>query len=129
MVHHLQIVLDPPPHGVYTYKDTVSGKVSFESNHEKKIGWIYVFFHGWANINVPTEDSSDSATTYRDKEVLFQNYQKVYEGSENLLKKVRYEWPFKFAFQAEKEDAAFLPTSGKYSYSSVEYKVYLAEGR
>lgn len=126
MFRHLQIVLDPPPHGVYTYEDTVSGKVSFESNREEKIGWVYVFFHGWANIKVPTENSvksSDETSKYRDKEVLFQTYQKVYEGNENLLKKVRYEWPFKFAFQAEKEDAASLPTSGKYSYSSVEYKV------
>jgi hypothetical protein len=43
---HMQIFVDPPPRGVFTYEDTVSGKLVFESTRDEKIGFVYVYFHG-----------------------------------------------------------------------------------
>jgi hypothetical protein len=43
---HMQIFVDPPPRGVFTYEDTVTGRVVFESKHEEDIGFVYVYFHG-----------------------------------------------------------------------------------
>jgi len=122
MPHDLQMFLDPPLRGFYTYQDTVSGKVIFESAHEEKIGWVYVFFHGCVNIEFNIRGEESPVYKCMDKEVLFQQCQKVYEGHEKLLEKVRYELPFKFAFRAGR-GASSLPTSGKYHFSSVEYKV------
>jgi hypothetical protein len=122
MPHDLQIVLDPPLRGFYTYQDTVSGKVIFESAQEEKIGWVYVFFHGCVNIEFNIREEESPVYKCMDNEVLFQQCQKVYEGHEKLLEKVRHELPFKFAFRAER-GASSLPISGKYHYSSVEYKV------
>jgi hypothetical protein len=128
MFNDFKIILDPPPHGVYTFEDTVSGKVILESSHEEKIGWVYVFFHGWVNVEIVMLQTPTYAGAHnnpqkwsdktKDKEILFQNHVKVYEGYEKLRKKMRYEWPFKFSFQAETSNAASLPTSGHYSFST-----------
>jgi hypothetical protein len=135
MIHHLRIDLEPSPRGFYTFDSTVSGRVVFESPHEENIGWVYVFFHGWAHAEI-THHKNDMAyeagipegSTLRDKEILFQNHQKAYGGHEKLKKKVRYEWPFRFRFQDERPDADLLPTSGKYSGSSIEYKIVAIPG-
>jgi hypothetical protein len=129
MFRHLRIVLDPSPRESYTYEDTVSGRVVFESPREEKICWVYVFFHGWAHAEItrrrfePEKDGIPEGSTLRDKEIPFQNHQKVYEGHVKLEKKVLYEWPFRFRFQDERPDADSLPTSGKYVDSAVEYKI------
>jgi hypothetical protein len=147
MFHDFKIVLDPPLRGFYTYEDDVSGKVLFESSHEEKIGWVYVFFHGYvhaqiirrANLehsrNHPRQYSTKYPLQEKQKETLIQTHLKLYEGHEKLHKKVRYEWPFTFNFQAERGKGDTLPTSGKYSYtydqnphSSVEYKVMAIGG-
>jgi hypothetical protein len=145
MFNDLKIILDPPPRGFYTFEDTVPGKVIFESSHEEKIGWVYIFFHGWVNVEIVMLQTPTYAGAHnnpqkwsdktKDKEILFQNHVKVYEGYEKLRKKMRYEWPFKFSFQAETSNAASLPTSGHYSFStesnwwsSVQYKIVTIHG-
>lgn len=45
-LRHMQIFVDPPPRGIFTYEDTVSGKLVFESTRDEKIGFVYVYFHG-----------------------------------------------------------------------------------
>jgi hypothetical protein len=148
MFNDFKVVLDPPPHGFYTFEDNVSGKVTFESSHEEKVGWIYVFFHGWVNVEIMrysqpggvhgagnsnnTQKWSDKS---KDKEILFQTHFKIYEGYEKLHKKTRYEWPFVFSFQKETAYAYNLPSSGRYSFttstnglSSVKYKVVAVHG-
>ncbi len=52
MFNDFKIILDPPPRGFYTLEDKVSGKVIFESPHDEKVGWVYVFFHGWVNVEI-----------------------------------------------------------------------------
>jgi hypothetical protein len=106
-----------------------------------------VFFHGYvhaqivrrANLehsrNHPLQYSIKYPLQEKQKETLFQTHLKLYEGHEKLHKKVRYEWPFTFNFQAEIGKGETLPTSGKYSYtydqnphSSVEYQVVAIGG-
>jgi hypothetical protein len=128
MFRDLSIVVDPPPNGVFTFEDTVTGKVFFESHRGEKLAWCYVFFHGWANTHVIQQSNNPQnqvpAVNYKDKDVLFQTSKKVYvDDGKTLQKKVRYEWPFQFDFRSEMEDAASLPSSGRYGASSVEYKV------
>jgi hypothetical protein len=130
MFRDVSVVLDPPPNGFFTFEDSVTGKVIFESHRDEKLAWCEVFFHGWANTWVVqhtgnySQNSQVAAANYKDKDVLFQTSLKCYEGKgETLHKKVRYEWPFQFDFRAQVEDAASLPPSGKYGASSVEYKV------
>ena len=130
MFRDVSVVLDPPPNGVFTFEDTVTGKVIFESNRDEKLAWCEVFFHGWANTHVVTQTGNYSqsnqvaAANYKDKDVLFQTSAKIYEGNgQTLQKKVRYEWSFQFDFRTQMEDAASLPSSGKYGNASIEYKV------
>jgi hypothetical protein len=108
MFNDFKILLDPCPHGFYTFEDNVSGKVIFESSHEEKVGWVYVFFHGWVNAEIAmmlqsggTPNPQKWGDKTKDKEILFQNHFKVYEGYNKLRKKTRYEWPFTFSFQTE----------------------------
>ncbi|PMD15602.1 hypothetical protein NA56DRAFT_709733 [Hyaloscypha hepaticicola] len=140
MFHDFKIVLDSPPRGFYTYEDEVSGSIVFESSHEGKIGWVYVFFHGWVHAQIfRTRDLQGHIHNYplkeKQKEILVQTHLKLYEGTEKLRKKVRYEWPFTFSFQDEEGKGETLPTSGKYLYEedqnahcSVEYKVVVVRG-
>jgi hypothetical protein len=148
MFNDFKILLDPP-HGFYTFEDNIPGKVVFESSHEEKVGWVYVFFHGWVNVEIVMmsppggPNPATKSNTYgqkwsdksRDKEILFQNHLKVYEGYDKLRKKTRYEWPFNFSFQGETASAYGLPSSGHYSFfresnwlSSVKYKVVAVHG-
>jgi hypothetical protein len=53
-----------------------------------------VFFHGWAHAeithhknDIPCKDGIPDGSTLRDKEILSQNCQKVYEGHEKLKRK------------------------------------------
>ena len=140
MFHDFKIVLDSPPRGFYTYEDEVSGSVVFESSHEEKLGWVYVFFHGWVHAQIfRTSGLQGHYHNYplkeKQKEILVQTHLKLYEGTEKLRKKVRYEWPFTFSFQDEEGRGELLPTSGKYLYEedqnahcSVEYKVVVVRG-
>jgi hypothetical protein len=149
MFNDFKIFLHPPPHGFYTFEDNVSGKVVFESSHDEKAGWVYVFFHGWVNVEIvmmsppggPNRATKNNpygqkwSDKSRDKEILFQSHLKVYEGYDKLRKKTRYEWPFSFSFQAETTSAHGLPSSGHYSFlregnwlSSVKYKVVAVHG-
>jgi hypothetical protein len=119
MFRDVSVVLDPPPNGVFTFEDTVTGKVIFKSYRDEKLAWCEVFFHGWANTHVITQTGNYSqqnqvaATNYKDKDVLFQTSAKIYEGNgQTLQKKVRYEWSFQFDFRTQMEDAASLPSSG-----------------
>jgi hypothetical protein len=138
-----KLYIHPPPRGFYTFGDTVYGKVVFESTHEEKVGWVYVFFHGWVNVEivrVQSHRASDKniakwSDKTKDKEVLFQKHLQVYEGDEKLHKNVRYVWPFQFSFQDGTSNAVLLPSSGHYSFtnertwwSSVQYRVVAAHG-
>jgi hypothetical protein len=136
-IHGLKLVLDPPPRGYYTYLDDVSGKVTLDSTHEEKILFIYVFFFGVANICVRNVRRPAGAHQYDNiphialdaTEVLFQTNEKIYHGKEKLQKKVHYEWAFRFTFlSAAAEKAQYLPTSGSYQPSKVEYKVVAIPG-
>jgi len=135
MFREFHILLDSPPNTVFTYEDTVSGKVVLESPRDEAVGWIHVFFHGWVNTEVIQQNynaqnsGGPNQSKYKDKEVLFQCYQNVYRGQENLPKKTRYEWPFQFAIEPESCHGSSLPSSGKYQDSSVEYKVIAVQGR
>jgi hypothetical protein len=135
MFREFHILLDSPPNNIFTYEDTVSGKVVLESPRDEAVGWIHVFFHGWVNTEVILQNYNSqtsggpSQSKYKDKEVLFQCYQNVYRGQENLPKKTRHEWPFQFAFETESCHGSSLPSSGKYHKSSVEYKVIAVQGR
>ena len=148
MFNDFKIILVPPPRGFYTFEDNVSGKIVFESSHEEKVGWIYVFFHGWVNVDIArfaqpgglyNAGNGPSPQKWSDKnrgkEILFQTHVKTYEGHEKLQKKTRYEWPFNFSFQQETAYAYNLPSSGGYSFvssmnwlSSVKYKVVAVHG-
>lgn len=149
MFNDFKIILDPPPRGFYTFEDNVSGKVIFESSYDEKVGWVYVFFHGWVNVEVIRPSQSRTSNVggsnlisvqewgdkTKDKEILFQNHVKVYVGYDKLHKKTRYEWPFNFSFQDETASAYNLPSSGHYSFiresnclSSVKYKVVAIHG-
>lgn len=135
MFREFHILLDSPPNTIFTYEDTVSGKVVLESPRDEPVGWIHVFFHGWVNTEVIIQNynthtsGGPSQSKCIDKEVLFQYYQNVYRGQENLPKKTRHEWPFQFALEPESGDGPSLPSSGKYHKSSVEYKVIAVQGR
>ena len=135
MFREFHILLDPPPNTVFTYEDTVSGKIVLESPRDEAVGWIHVFVHGWVNTEVilqnnnPQMGGGPNQSKYIDKEVLFQYYQNVYRGQEHLPKKIRHEWPFQFAIEPESGDGSSLPSSGKYHKSSVEYKVIAVMGR
>jgi hypothetical protein len=135
MFREFHILLDSPPNTIFTYEDTVSGKVVLESPRDEPVGWIHVFFHGWVNTEVIIQNynaqtsGGPSQSKCIDKEVLFQYYQNVYRGQENLPKKTRHEWPFQFALEPESGDGSSLPSSGKYHKSSVEYKVIAVQGR
>lgn len=129
---HMQLVVDPPPRGIFTYEDTVTGRVIFDSTKEFGLGYVYVFFHGWVSTRVVKANRNQygqgpaSGTTI-DKEILFQVDQKVYQGRQNVLKGMHFEWPFRFDFRRpELVDPSALPTSGKYGLCSVEYKVAVA---
>ena len=150
MFNDFKIILDPPPRGFYTFEDNVSGNVIFESSHDEKVGWVYVFFHGWVNVEFIRLSQPGSAfgaggsnlyshqqwgDKTKDKEVLFQTHLRVYVGYDKLHKKTRYEWPFNFSFQDETASAYNLPSSGHYSFirasnwlSSVKYKVVAVHG-
>ena len=142
MFNDFKILLDPCPHGFYTFEDNVSGKVIFESSHEEKVGWVYVFFHGWVNVEIIMMSQSGRPPNpqkwgdkTKAKEILFQNHFKVYEGYNKLRKKTRYEWPFTFSFQTETSSACNLPSSGHYSFttltnwwSSVKYRIVAVHG-
>jgi hypothetical protein len=150
MFNDFKIILDPPPRGFYTFEDNVSGNVIFESSHDEKVGWVYVFFHGWVNVEFIRLSQPGSAygaggsnlyshqpwgDKTKDKEILFQNHLRVYVGYDKLHKKTRYEWPFNFSFQDETASAYNLPSSGHYSFlrasnwlSSVKYKVVAIHG-
>jgi hypothetical protein len=121
MPRDLEIILDPP-RVAYTQKDIVSGKVVLARADTERITGVYVFFRGCIKIEFTTEEETTNFK-YMDKEVLFQKYQKLYEGKEKLLEGVRYEWPFKFDFQSTKwsavTSASSLPTSGKYGRYSL----------
>src|SRR5271156_775031 len=135
MFREFHILLDSPPNTIFTYEDTVSGKVVLESPRDEAVGWIHVFFHGWVNTEVILQNynaqysGGPNQSKYKDKEVLFQYYQNVYRGQENLPKKTRHEWPFQFAIETESYHGSSLPSSGKYHKSSVEYKVIAVQGR
>ena len=130
----MKVELNPPPRGVFTYEDEVSGRVVFDTIHTTAIGFIYVYFHGWVNTRVYKTNSSQggqgvSTTETIDKETLFQLDQKVYEGHDRIPKNTHYEWPFRFDFRHPKiEHPEYLPTSGKYGACSVEYKIVVASG-
>jgi hypothetical protein len=142
MVREFKIILDYHPDSGYTFEYTVSGRVIFESSHEEKLGWVYVFFHGWVNVEIPALQAYSSSgknpkpsDKSKDKEILFQNHLKVYDGDGRLQKNFRYEWPFQFNFQAETYNASSLPSSGHYSFtnekkwwSSVQYRLVAAHG-
>jgi hypothetical protein len=137
MFNDFKIILDLPP------------RRFFESSHDEKVGWVYVFFHGWANVEIirlsqpgGSYGSTNNPNALqkwgdktKDKEILFQNHVKVYAGYDKLHKKTPYEWPFNFSFQAETASAYNLPSSGHYSFiresnwlSSVKYKVVAVHG-
>ncbi|KAE9364860.1 hypothetical protein N431DRAFT_422080 [Stipitochalara longipes BDJ] len=131
---HMQIFVDPPPRGVFTYEDTVTGKVVFESKHEEDIGFVYVYFHGWVNSKVLRATSTTYKTPpsdgrYIDKEILFQKEKKVYTGHHKLTKDVQHIWPFQFDFRLDVNRPQDLPSTGKFFNScSVEYKVIAWSG-
>ena len=135
MFREFHILLDSPPNTIFTYEDTVSGKVVLESPRDEAVGWIHVFLHGWVKTEVIHQNynaqysGGPNQSKYKDKEVLFQYYQNVYRGHENLPKKTRHEWPFQFAIETESRHGSSLPSSGKYHKSSVEYKVIAVQGR
>jgi hypothetical protein len=128
MARDLQILLDPQPRGFYTAKDTVSGKVILENATPETIASIYIFFRGCINIEFePREDDEPNEPPmykYEDQDVMFQTYQKLFDGDEKLLPKTRYSWPFTFEFRDPNDaNPKPLPPSGKFGRSSVEYKV------
>jgi hypothetical protein len=133
MFRDFKLLLDPPPLGFYTYEDTVSGILTYESPRDEPVGWVYVFFHGWANTNVVKVNADANAVvsqqTAIDKEVLFQYSQKVYQGNQKLQKNILYRWPFQFEFQTNQDNGASLPSPVKYGcFSSVEYRVIAITG-
>jgi len=131
---HMQVLVDTPPRGIFTYEDTVSGKVVFELTKDFALGFVYVFFHGWVSTHVcqatnNVNNAGPRQTQALDKEILFQYEKKVYQGHEKALKNNRFELPFKFDFyHPSLDDLSTLPTSGKYGACSVEYKVVVACG-
>jgi hypothetical protein len=129
----MQLFVDPPPRGIFTYEDTVSGKVVFGLNRPYALGFVYVYFHGWVNTqtvqNTGNFQYAQGPATIKanDKEVLFQYELKVFQGREKIPKGTHFEWPFKFNFHhPDVADPGALPTSGVYSTSSVEYKVVVS---
>ncbi|KAN0099977.1 hypothetical protein V8E51_013752 [Hyaloscypha variabilis] len=131
---HMQIFVDPPPRGVFTYEDTVTGRVVFESKHEEDIGFVYVYFHGWVNSKVlratsTTYNPPPGDGRYIDKDVLFQREKKVYTGFQKLAKDVQHVWPFQFDF-TDIYRSQYLPSTGKFfNGCSVEYKLIAWSGR
>jgi len=137
MSHSLNLVLDPSPHGFYTYEDIVSGKVILESSHSDTPSFVYVCFFGVVHSEVkqygkPNAPSgSGGSAKCVDKEVLFQfvrTFHKAQKG-ERLGKKVSYEWPFEFGFVEGWGRGFALPSSGKYDDSKVEYKINAVLGK
>jgi hypothetical protein len=130
----MQLFVDPPPRGIFTYEDTVSGKVVFELTKTYPLGFVYVYFHGWVNTQTVQNtgnfqnNQGPSVIKANDKEVLFQYELKVFQGGrEKIPKGTHFEWPFKFNFRhPDVADPSALPTSGVYSTSNVEYKVVVS---
>jgi hypothetical protein len=129
MLRDVSVVLDPPPNGVFTFEDTVIGRVLFESHRDEKLDCCQVYFHCWVGTHVVKstgnyQTNQVNSANYKDKDVIFGTSKKVYIGrGETLQKRVQYEWPFRFDFRSEVDDAAALPSSGNYGNGNIEYKV------
>jgi hypothetical protein len=136
MPHSLDIILDPPPRGVYTCEDFVSGKVIVERSYSDTPRFVCICFFGVVyteakqinRTNMPSGQNTESI--YADKEVLFQSSRTFHQNQEReqFGKKVTDEWPFNFQF-LEGEQGFGLPSSGKYHDSKVAYKIMAASGK
>jgi len=86
MFREIQMVLDPPPLGFYTYEDPVSGKLIYESPRDESVRWVIVFFHCWAKTQVEVDtrnvNAGGNGYSVADKEVVFQLEEKAYPAQE-----------------------------------------------